>query len=174
MDAANTFETPGTYRALRAEYLTLAVGAGYLLWRQRKDVRWPVAAGLFLAGDLVGYLPGAFAFRRSRDGRVPRRYYAAYNVAHSVLTATAVAAAWSKRRGPEWALLVIPLHIGIDRGLFGNFMKQYSVSFEPHAHPVWEHVREQLTTPWEGEGAHVSSSNGSAATMPAAPGGSRR
>ena len=165
MDAANTFETPGTYRALRAEYGALAVAAAYGLWRQRKSVRWPVAAALFLSNDLVGYLPGALAYRRSRDGRVPRRYYAAYNAAHSALTATAVAAAWSKRRGPEWALLVIPLHIGIDRGLFGNFMKQYSVPFEPRPHPVWEQVREQLTAPWDGEGA---SANGGAATTPAA------
>lgn len=152
MDAANTFETPATYRALRAEFGLLGIAAGYLLWRKRDRVRWPVAAGLLLYTDVVGYVPGALAYRRSADGRVPRRYYAAYNTAHSVLTASAVAAAWSKARGPEWALLAIPLHIGIDRGLFGNFMRPFSVAFEPRPHPVWQQVREQLSTPWAGDG----------------------
>ncbi len=154
MDAANTFETPATYRALRAEYGLLGLAAGYALWRQRDKVRWPAAAALFLYNDLIGYLPGALAYRRSADGRVGRRYYAAYNAAHSALTASAVAATWSKARGPEWALLAIPLHIGIDRGLFGNFMKPFSVAFEPRPHPAWEQVRAQLTAPWAGD-AHA-------------------
>jgi hypothetical protein len=153
MDAVNTFETPATYRALRAEYGLLALAAGYTLWRKRRSVRWPAAAALFLYNDLVGYLPGALAYRRSADGRVGRRYYVAYNAAHSVLTASAVAATWSKARGPEWALLAIPLHIGIDRGLFGNFMKPFSVAFEPRLHPAWEQARPQLTTPWAGNGS---------------------
>lgn len=152
MDAANTFETPATYRALRAEYGLLGIAAGYMLWRKRDEVRWPAAAALFLYNDLIGYLPGAFAYRRSTDGRVARRYYAAYNVAHSVLTASAVAATWSRARRPEWALLAIPLHIGIDRGLFGNFMKSFSVAFEPRPHPAWEGVRKQLSAPWAGNG----------------------
>ncbi|HZV75458.1 MAG TPA: hypothetical protein VFF79_17240 [Conexibacter sp.] len=156
MDAVNTFETPGTYRALRAEYGLMAAAAGYMLWRKRQRVRWPVAAGLFLYNDLVGYVPGAIAYRRSDDGRVPRRYYAAYNTAHSVLTAGAVASIWAKVRGPEWALLAIPLHIGVDRGLFGNFLKPFSVSFEPRPHPVWQQVREQLAAPWDGEGESVA------------------
>jgi hypothetical protein len=152
MDAANTFETPATYRALRAEYALVGIAAGYLLWRERDRVRWPVAVGLLLSTDLVGYVPGALAYRRSADGRVRRRYYAAYNVAHSVLTASAVAALWSKARGPEWALLAIPLHIGLDRGLFGNFMRPFSVAFEPRPHPAWQGVREQLRAPWAGDG----------------------
>jgi hypothetical protein len=153
MDAANTFETPATYRALRAEYGLLGIAAGYLLWRKRDRVRWPVAGGLLLYNDLLGYIPGAIAYRRSPDGRVPRRYYVAYNVAHSVLTASAVAVLWSKARGPEWALLAIPLHIGIDRGFFGNFMRPFSVAFEPSPHPVWQQVRQELSSPWAGNGA---------------------
>lgn len=153
MDAANTFETPGTYRALRAEYGLAAATAGYLLWRNRRHVRWPVAAALFLYSDLIGYVPGAIAYRRSRDRHVPKRYYAAYNAMHSALTASAVAAAWAKVRGPEWALLAIPVHIGVDRGLFGNFLKPFSVSFEPVSHPLWQQVREDLAKPWGNTGS---------------------
>jgi hypothetical protein len=155
MDAVNTFDTAATYRALRAEYGLLAAASGYLLWRNRRRVRWPAAAALFLSGDLLGYVPGAIAYRRSPDGRVLRGYYAAYNVMHSMLTASAVAAAWTRVRGPEWALVAIPLHIGLDRGLFGNFLKPFSTSFEPTPHPVWEQVREQLAQPWGGAAAHA-------------------
>ncbi len=149
MDAANTFDTPGTYRALRAEYGLLGAASAYLLWRNRRNVRWPVAAIMLLYGDAIGYVPGAVAYRRSHGGRVPRGYYAAYNAMHSALTGTAVAATWAKFRRPEWALLAIPLHIGVDRAFFGNFLKSFSVSFEPRPHPVWERVRGELSTPWD-------------------------
>ncbi len=167
MDAANTFETAWTYRALRAEYGLLALTSGYLLWRKRDQVRWPVAAGLFLYNDAIGYVPGALAYRRSADGRVPRRYYVAYNVMHSALFGSAVASLWARRQRPEWALLAIPLHIGIDRGLFGNFLRQFSVSFEPRPHPVWHEVRAQLATPWGGEQAAAASNGSTSALAPA-------
>jgi len=163
MDAVNTFDTRATYRALRAEYGLAALAAGYVLWRKRDQVRWPVAAGLFLYNDLIGYVPGAIAYRRSPDGRVPRRYYAAYNVMHSALLGSAVAATWARTRRPEWALLAIPLHLGLDRGLFGNFLKPFSVPFEPRPHPVWEQVREQLAAPWAGDGAAANGAGAHAA-----------
>jgi hypothetical protein len=150
MDPANMFETPTTYRALRAEYGLLAATSAYMLWRQRREVRWPIAAALFLYNDTVGYIPGAIAYRRSADKKIGRRYYAAYNVMHSALTGALVGAAWAKLVRPEWALLGIPLHIGIDRAVFGNFLKSFSVPFEPEPHPVWEQVRERLQQPWPG------------------------
>jgi hypothetical protein len=147
VDPHNTFETPATYRALRAEYALLLSGSAYALWRNRKAVRWPVAAALFYYNDALGYIPGAIAFRRSKDGRISKGYYLSYNVAHSAITGAAVAALWSKVVRPEWALAAIPFHIGIDRGVFGNFLKPFSVSFEPEPHPVWEEVKDQLTRP---------------------------
>src|SRR5437588_750901 len=65
MDPANTFETRTTYRAMRAEYGIVGAASGYLLWRNRKRVRWPVAIALFAWSDTVGYIPGAIAYRRS-------------------------------------------------------------------------------------------------------------
>ncbi len=150
MDGANTFETPTTYRAIRAEYVLMAAASTYVLWKKRAEVRWPVAAGLFLYNDTLGYVPGAIAYRRSPNRKISKGYYAAYNLMHSALTGVAVGAAWSKLVRPEWALLGIPLHIGFDRGIFGNFLKPFSVPFEPEPHPVWEGVREQLYRPWQG------------------------
>jgi hypothetical protein len=150
MDAANMFETPTTYRAMRAEYGLLAAVSAYLLWRRRREVRWPVAAGLFLYNDTLGYVPGAIAYRLSSDKRIAKGYYAAYNLMHSAITGAVVAAVWARLIGPEWALLGIPLHIGVDRAAFGNFLKPFSVPFEPEPHPIWEQVRDRLAQPWPG------------------------
>lgn len=153
MDATNTFDTPTTYRAMRAEYALLAAASAYLLVRKRKEVRWPVALGLFLYNDTLGYLPGAIAYRRSPDKKISKLYYAAYNLMHSGVSASAAAAAWARFVGPEWAMLGIPFHIGIDRALFGNILKPFSVPFEPEPHPLWETVRDQLQQPWPGMAA---------------------
>jgi hypothetical protein len=148
MDPKNTFETPVTYAAVRAEYGVLAAMVGLLLWRNRCHVRWSAAAGLFLYPDIAGYLPGAVAYRRRVGHAIPRGYYVAYNVMHSALTGALIAALWARFVRLEWALLGIPLHIGLDRGLFGNSLKPFSVSFEPLPHPVWEGVKRDLRSPW--------------------------
>jgi hypothetical protein len=153
MDATNTFDTPTTHRAIRAEFALLAAASAYMLARKRKQVRWPVALGLFLYNDTLGYLPGAIAYRRSPDKKIPKTYYLAYNLMHSGVSATAVAAAWARFVGPEWAMLGIPFHIGLDRALFGNVLKPFSVPFEPEPHPLWEAVRDQLQQPWPGMAA---------------------
>jgi hypothetical protein len=150
MDPVNTFDTRATHRAVRAEYGLLAASCGYLLWRKRREVRWPVALGLFLYNDTLGYVPGAIAYRRSSDKKIPKSYYVAYNTMHSGVWGSIAAAAWARFVRPEWAMLGIPLHIGIDRGLFGNTLKPFSVPFEPEPHPVWQAVRGQLEQPWPG------------------------
>lgn len=159
MDGANMFDTPTTYRALRSEYMLMAAASAYLLWRKRDEVRWPVVVGLFAYNDTIGYVPGAIAYRRSPDKKISKAYYAAYNVMHSAWTGLTVGAAWARYVRPEWALLGIPLHIGIDRGLFGNFLKPFSVPFEPEPHPAWESVRDELNKPWEGFSAHAGAAN---------------
>jgi hypothetical protein len=151
MDQANLFETPTTYGLLRAEYGLAAAGAGALLLAKRRNVRWARAAALFAYPDLIGYIPGAIAYRRSANGRIPRRYYVLYNTAHSFLTGAAVAALWSRFVKREWALLIILAHLASDRALFGNFMKPFSVDFEPKPHPEYERVRERLAVPAKDE-----------------------
>jgi uncharacterized membrane protein YfcA len=153
MDAVNMFDTPATHRAIRAEYGVLAAVSGYLLWRKRKDVRWPVALGLFLYNDTLGYVPGAIAYRRSVDKDISKAYYLAYNAMHSGVSASIAAAVWARFVRPEWAMLGIPLHIGVDRAVFGNMLKPFSVPFEPELHPTWRLVRDELREPWQGMSA---------------------
>src|ERR1700686_1644853 len=150
MDAANLFETPATYRAMRAEYGLLAAASAYLLWRRRKEVRWPLAVGLFLYNDTLGYVPGAIAYRLSSRKRIAKGYYGAHNLMPSAMTGAVVAGVPAKLIRPEWALLGTPFPIGIDRAAFGNFLKPFSVPFEPHPHPVWAQVRHELFQPWAG------------------------
>ncbi|MFF7635758.1 hypothetical protein ACFZB9_21790 [Kitasatospora sp. NPDC008050] len=131
MDQANPFETPKTYSLHRAEYLVAFAVTTGLLIAHLDQVRWLPAVALFLYIDLIGYIPGAIAFKRSGGRPIHKGYYVAYNVMHSLITQGAVAALWCLLVKPEWALLVLPFHLFGDRGLFGNFMKSFALPFEP-------------------------------------------
>ncbi|WP_406835976.1 hypothetical protein ACICHK_05555 [Streptomyces sp. AHU1] len=144
MDAANRFETPTTFRLLRAEYCAgLALSAGLFLWHLG-EVRWLVAVALFSYIDVIGYLPGALAHHRFKGGEIPRVYYVLYNAMHSWLTAGAVVALWAWLVRPEWALLAVPIHLCGDRGLLGNFLKPFAVAFEPEPHPAFVRLENEL------------------------------
>lgn len=137
MDHANPVETPVTYRLHRAEYLVgFAVVTGLMI-AHYDEIRWLPALILFLYIDVIGYLPGALAYRRSPDGRIAKGYYVAYNLMHSLATQAVVAGLWIWLYGPEWALLVLPFHLFGDRGLFGNFLKPFALSFEPQPSPAY-------------------------------------
>lgn len=131
MDQANPFETPRTYSLHRAEYLAgFAVATGLMI-AHLGDIRWWPAVGFFFYIDLIGYIPGALAFRRSGGQPISKTYYVLYNIMHSLITQGAVAALWMWLIKPEWALLLLPFHLFGDRGLFGNFLKSFALPFEP-------------------------------------------
>lgn len=146
MDHANPFETPNTYRLHRAEYLFGEAVALGLLFSHLGQVRWLPFVLLFAYIDLIGYIPGALAYRRSPDHRVPKGYYAAYNIMHSMVTQGAVALVWCLVYKPEWCLLALPLHLFADRGVFGNFMKPFSLAFEPEPNAAYTRLAAELTT----------------------------
>ncbi|HEY3608754.1 MAG TPA: hypothetical protein VGL06_14710 [Pseudonocardiaceae bacterium] len=141
MDQANPFETPTTFRLHRAEYLVLFVAAVTLFVLHIHQVRWLPAVALFVYIDLIGYIPGAIAWHRSTTKRIPKAYYVLYNTMHSLVTQTVVVVLWGTFVGWEWALLVIPIHLFGDRGLFGNFLKPFALSFEPKPHPAYLTLR---------------------------------
>ncbi|MFF4981104.1 hypothetical protein ACFY3O_13715 [Streptomyces sp. NPDC001046] len=144
MDQANPFETPRTYSLHRAEYLVgFAVTTGLMI-AHFDEIRWLPAIALFLYIDLIGYIPGALAFRRSGGRPIHKAYYVLYNVMHSLITQAAVAALWCWLVKPEWALLVLPFHLFGDRGLFGNFMKSFALPFEPVRQPGYLRLLDDL------------------------------
>lgn len=144
MDMANPYETPNTYKLHRAEYLVgLATVAGLFI-AHIGQVRWIPAVALFAYIDLIGYIPGAIAYRRSANHRISKRYYIAYNIMHSQMTQLAVAGIWMLVYKPEWALLALPLHLWADRGVFGNFYKPFTLAFEPEANPTYLRLADEL------------------------------
>jgi hypothetical protein len=138
MDSHNLFMTRPTYRAVRLEYAAAMLTAIALVLLHFNQVRWWVFVLMFVQIDLIGYIPGAIAWRRAKGGPIAPRYYALYNTMHSFLTAGLLAAVWSLVVGPEWALLALAVHLCGDRALFGNFYKPLGLSFEPLTHPAYE------------------------------------
>lgn len=144
MDMSNRFESRATYRLIRLEYLVALGVCLYLFIAHIDHVRWIPAVALFLYIDLIGYLPGAIAYHFSKTKRIARTYYVLYNTMHSFVTHSVVFLLWVWLSGPEWALLAIPIHLCGDRALFGNFLKPFSVTFEPTAHPAFVRLQSEL------------------------------
>lgn len=146
MDSHNRFETRTTATLLRLEWMAGLVACIVLAVMHIRHMNWPVFVGFFVIIDLIGYIPGAIAYRRSPDHKISKNYYYAYNTMHSLLTGGAMAGIFALAVKPEWALLAIPIHLFGDRGLFGNSLKPLDIQFEPVTHPAFaefEHAYEQ-------------------------------
>lgn len=129
-DTAVRLETRSTHAVLRLEYgIALAVCVA-LFVSHIGEVRWLPAVLLFVAIDVVGYLPGLIAHQRSTTKRIPKAYYVLYNVTHSFATHAVLVGVWVLVAGWEWALLAIPIHLLGDRALFGTSLKPFSEPFE--------------------------------------------
>jgi hypothetical protein len=111
--------------------LLLAVTSSLALWHVWR-LDWLHFIAAFVAIDLIGYIPGAIAQRRAGKGPISPLFHHLYNFTHSYVVAGCVVAAWALAAGHfEWAMLAIPIHLSIDRGLFGNTYKPTSLPFEP-------------------------------------------
>ena len=138
MDGRNRFETPVTLAHNRVEWgVGLGVSIGLAL-AHLGDINWVIFVGLFVIIDLIGYIPGAIAFRRTPGGRIPRPYFILYNTMHSLVTWSVILGAWLLVFGFQWALLAVPIHLLGDRALFGNTLKPFRVPFEPHLIPAFQ------------------------------------
>ena len=132
MDSAHRFHTEETWRWVRTEHVGLVLVLSALVAAHARDVAWGRFLVAFASIDLIGYLPGAIAFRRAGGGRIPPAYHHLYNVTHSYLVAAVWVGVWALGRGGlEWAMLAVPIHLSGDRGVFGNVYKPVSLPFEP-------------------------------------------
>ena len=143
MDAANRFETRATFALVRMEYAAVLAVSVVLTVVHHAEVDWRVFAALFVVVDVVGYVPGAIAFRATR-GQPPRIFYVLYNVMHSITTWVAILGTWSILAAPQWAFLAIAIHLAGDRSIFGNWLKSFHVSFEPAVHPAFRRFEDAL------------------------------
>ncbi|WP_158849443.1 hypothetical protein [Saccharothrix deserti] len=92
---------------------------------------------LFAYIDLIGTVPGLWAYIRSPNGQISKVYYHVYNFLHSFVTQGVVMIAYVGLFGWQWCLLGIPTHLFIDRFLFNNYPKPLGVAFDPVKHPVF-------------------------------------
>jgi hypothetical protein len=144
MDAHNRFESRGTFLLARLENLAALLACVTLAALHLDEIRWLHFIALFAWIDLIGYIPGAIAFRRTPGGAIGRVYFTLYNLMHSFLFNGAVAIVWYLTIGPEWALLAIPIHLLGDRALFGNSFKPWGISFEPQVHQAFARFERQF------------------------------
>src|SRR5688500_15845267 len=106
---------------VRLEHAALGTVAAVLVLLHLPELSWLHFIAAFAAIDLIGYLPGAIAQRRAGKGRISPLFHHLYNFPHSYLVAGCLVALWALTIGHfEWAMLAVPIHLSIDRGLFGN------------------------------------------------------
>jgi hypothetical protein len=134
MDNVNRFHTDETWLLVRAEHVALVLALSTIVALHARETDWGRFFAAFVTIDLVGYIPGAIAFRRAESARISPIYHHLYNLTHNYLTAGVAAGVWAlAARHFEWAMLALPIHLSGDRGLFGNTYKPVSLPFEPHA-----------------------------------------
>jgi hypothetical protein len=138
MDIKNPLHTTGTFRLVRAEQIAFMLLCGGLLAWHWDQVNWWRAVAAFWAIDMIGYIPGAIAYRRGGGSPIAPLFHHLYNIAHTYLVVGIGIALWYWASGPEWAMLAAPLHLSIDRGVFGNVFKPVALPFEPVPVPdIW-------------------------------------
>lgn len=135
MDIKNRFHTDSTFLLERAEHLLVVIVCSALVLQHWQDVSWLRFVIAFATLDVIGYIPGAIAYRRQRGGgAIPAIYHYLYNTTHSYLVAALLVAIWASVIGGfEWAMLAFPIHLSGDRGIFGNIYKPLELPFEPVA-----------------------------------------
>jgi len=132
MDVKNRFHTHETWLWVRAEHLALVGTLVVLLALHFSEVHWVRLLVAFILIDLIGYVPGAIAYRRSSAGKIAPFYHHLYNLTHSYITGGIIIGVWALVTGEfEWAMLAVPIHLSGDRGLFGNTYKPVELPFEP-------------------------------------------
>src|SRR2546426_536559 len=78
MDIKNRFHTNETWLYVRAEHLALLGVLVVLLFLHQEEVSWLHFGIAFVLIDLVGYIPGAIAYRRNGGGRIAPVYHHLY------------------------------------------------------------------------------------------------
>jgi hypothetical protein len=136
----NRLQTDESWPWFRCEHLVLLLVWSTILAPHTHQIAWGRFCAAFVLIDLIGFVPGAIAFRRAGNGPIRPIYHHLYNLTHSYLTAIAVAILWASiSDGFEWAMLALPIHLSGDRGVLGN-------SYKPVSQP-FEHLRTQIALP---------------------------
>jgi len=142
VDPKNLFFSKNAFRLLRLDHLCLLALSIYVLIQQIEALNvWHFVIAIAWQ-DAISYYPAAILYywRRKPDEplRMSRWFYVVYNVMHGVPANLAVLLVWYHENGGwEPAMLAIPIHLCIDRGLAGRYLKSFSIAFEPREHELF-------------------------------------
>lgn len=157
MDVSNRFHTRVTHTLERLDYLLAAGLLSAVLYDRRDDVNWWAFGVLFWVIDVIGTFPALTVYHRAKrhtDARpvlIHPAFNTVYNVTHSLVVGGVVALALSLATGgPELYMLAIPLHLWLDRSVFGNAFKPAGVSFEPEKDPRFAQFEDRFASLAEG------------------------
>lgn len=143
MDVKNRFHTRATYALERAEHIAIVGVCMVLSFVQRDAINWWHYLASFWIIDIVGYIPGAIAYRIGKGQAISPVFHVLYNLAHTYLVVGAGLGLWALVAGGfQWAMLGPIMHLSIDRGVFGNLFKPRTLSFEPVPAPLHLAARE--------------------------------
>ncbi len=149
MDPANLFFTRRTAWLMRLDHLVILAVLLGLLYTQRAELNYWHFFFAIAWQDVIGYYPAATVHFWPRKlggkGVVPRWMYVLYNVIHGIPLNTAVLLAWLWIAG-GWqpAMLAIPIHLCIDRGVLGRFYKTFRTAFEMVPHPEFARFADRM------------------------------
>ena len=148
MDYKNFFATRNISYYARLDYIALLALCGTLAYEHRAHMDWLVFFSAIAWQDAIGYYPAALVYYL-QPGNAPRRipvgFYYLYNLIHGVLLNLAVVLVWMRlANGWQWEMLAIPIHLCIDRGVFGLSYKSRKISFVPVEHKLHAEFRKRM------------------------------
>lgn len=110
-------------------YVMLAIGlVGTAIFAS--EINWIAYFVLFWVIDVFGYWPGVVMCRLAKTRQIPNAFTHLYNLMHSNSGALSLTIAFALISSDSLAAaLAIPVHLGIDRGILGNRLKQTGKDF---------------------------------------------
>ncbi|NET58429.1 MAG: hypothetical protein F6K47_20420 [Symploca sp. SIO2E6] len=118
-----------TFWLLRIEFFALLVVSLILFYQHLQDINWIHFAFFFAIIDLIGYLPGYFYVKYTKQTVPSRYFYILYNITHNFVLFFMVAFILWQLNLLTWSFLAVPIHLFGDRGLLGNFYKPFTSPF---------------------------------------------
>jgi len=148
MDYKNQFVTKNIYYYSRLDYLVGLVGCLVLMYLNYESINIWVFILILALPDVIGYYPAAMLYYlrpKSSRRRVPVVFYYIYNLSHGVFLNTVCCFVWSYYAGGlQFEMLAFPIHLCIDRGVFGLFYKSRKISFVPVEHGLYSRFKNDL------------------------------
>ena len=112
-------------KSLRIENLILGSIAFGLSIYYYAGINWWHYIALFALIDVIGYIPGRTWCILNKESVPPKLFYTLYNICHNLVFVSVVSLIYWFFIEKNLAILALFVHLFGDRGVFGNFNKEY-------------------------------------------------